>query len=169
MTLSSPLKDVIESGSILILYGGGNSQFGTAQCHGTDIFLSAAITYQGETKVYDVDLAASGERIDGIVVSQAFPFTVDLDKDSDDVFADNTNLKMGIPTVSEEVYLTAKTAATITYGKTVQCDGGFFEDTDWSANESAANVPYAGSMLLQSQEAVTGVSGIEAIFLAKRV
>lgn len=139
------------------------------KANGADLFLTAGVTIQGETaKSHDVDLCAEDEQLSGIIVGQADDAT-DLDKDSDDCFADDVNLKMGVPIPSEEVYLTAGNGMSVTYGKIVQCDGGFFETTDFAAAESAANVPYAGSMLLQALEAVTGVSGSEVIFLAKRV
>jgi len=137
------------------------------KANGNDIFLTAGVTFFGESNA-DVDLCGEDEQLSGIIVGQADDAT-NLDKDSDDPFDDNTNLKMGVPSVGEEVYLTAKTAASVTKGKVVQVDGGFFEDTDFAANESAANVPYAGSMLLQARDAITGISGLEQIFLAKRV
>jgi len=138
------------------------------KCNGADIFLTAGVTIVGETNAYDVDLCAEDEQLSGIVVGRADEAT-DLSKDADSPYADNTNIKMAIPIPGEEVYLTSKSGSTVTKGKIVQCDGGFFENTDFAANESAANVPYAGSMLFQALETVTGVSGVEAIFLAKRV
>lgn len=139
------------------------------KANGSDLFLTAGATIVGETaKTPDVDLCAEDEQLSGIIVGQADDAT-NLDKDSDDTFDDDENLKMGIPIPGEELYLTSGNGMSVTYGKIVQCDGGFFETTDFNANESAANVPYAGSMLLQAQEAVTGVSGVEVIFLSKRV
>jgi len=138
------------------------------KANGSDLFLTAGVTKFGEGNLFDVDLCGEDEQLSGIIVGQADDAT-DLDKDSDDTFADNVNLKMGVPIPGEEMYLTAKVATAITYGVTVQCDGGFFEDTDFTANESAANVPYAGSMLMQSIEARSAVSGLTGIFLAKRV
>lgn len=137
------------------------------RANGADLFLTAGVTVYGESNA-DVDLCGEDEQLSGIIVGQADDAT-DLDKDSDDTFDDDVNLKMGVPSVSEEIFLTSKTASTVTNGKIVQCDGGFFEDNDFAANESAANVPYAGSMLLQARESITGVSGLEYIFLAKRV
>ncbi len=139
------------------------------KANGSDLFLTAGVTIVGETaKSPDVDLCAEDEQLSGIIVGQADDAD-NLDKDSDDTFDDNVNLKMGVPIASEEVYLTAGNGMSVTYGKVVQCDGGFFETTEFDADQSSANVPYAGSMLLQAQEAVTGVSGVEVIFLAKRV
>lgn len=138
------------------------------KANGTDLFLTAGVTKFGESNLFDVDLCGEDEQLSGVIVGQADDAT-NLDKDSDDTFGDGVNLKMGVPIPGEEMYLTAKVATTITYGKVLQCDGGFFEDTDFAANESAANVPYAGSLMFQAIEARTSVSGLTGIILAKRV
>ena len=135
----------------------------------TDNFLTAGLTVFGESNVYDTDLCGEDEPLSGIMVGLADDAT-DMNKDSDDPYTtDNLNIKMGTPIPGEELYLTSKTAISITFGQIVQCDAGFFEDTDFAAAESGANVPYAGSMMMQAREAITGVSGLEDIFLAKRV
>ena len=97
--------------------------------NGADMFLTAGVTIYGESNAYDVDLCAEDEPLSGIVVGRADEAT-NLNKDSDDPIATNTNIKVGVPIPGEELYLTSKTAATVTYGNIVQCDGGFFEDTD---------------------------------------
>lgn len=163
MTLAASLKS--KTHSVWNRRVIGNEE--DVRANGSDLFLTAGVTFFGESNA-DVDLCAEDEQLSGIIVGSADDAT-NLDKDSDDTFADNANLKMGVPSVGEEIFLTATTAASITYGTVVQCEGGFFGDSDFAANESAANVPYAGSMLLQCREAVTGVSGLEYIFLAKRV
>lgn len=163
MTLSASLKS--KTHSVWNLRKNGTEV--DVISNGTDLFLTAGVTKFGETGP-DVDLCAEDERLSGIIVGRSDAAT-DMDKDSDDTYANNINLKMGVPTTGEEIFLTAKTAATVVKDQTLQCDGGFFEDTDFAAAESAANVPYAGSMLLASTEAVTGVSGLEIIFLARRV
>ena len=132
------------------------------------MFLTAGVTKFGEANKYDVDLCAEDEPLSGIIVGQADDAT-DLDKDSDSTFADNVNLKMAVPIPGEEVYLTSANAASVTYGKMIQCEAGFFGDSDFAASISNANVPTAWSQNYQSLEAVTGVSGLEYIFLAKRV
>ena len=139
------------------------------KANGSDLFLTAGVTIFGETaKSPDVDLCAEDEQLSGIIVGQADDAT-DLDKDSDDTFDDDVNLKMGVPIPAEEVYLTTITNSTVTFGKIVHCVGGFFEDVDFAAAQTSANIPYASSMLLQAQETITAASGVEAIFLAKRV
>ena len=164
MTLAASLKSITNSVWNRRIVGNEED----VKANGDDLFLTAGVTIYGESNAYDVDLCAEDEQLSGIIVGQADDAT-DLDKDSDDCFSDDTNLKMGIPIPGEEVYLTAKTAVTVTYGKILQCDGGFFENTDFAAAQTSANVPYAGSMMLQAMEARTGVSGLEGIILAKRV
>jgi len=139
------------------------------KANGADLFLTAGVTIFGETaKSHDVDLCAEDEVLAGIIVGQADDAT-DLDKDSDDTFADDVNLKMGVPIPGEEMYLTAGNGMSVVYGNIVQCDGGFFETTQFATGATSANVPYAGSLMFQALESVTGVSGTEVIFLAKRV
>ena len=162
-TLSARLKS--KTNSVWRRRINGNEK--SVRANGSDLFLGAGVTGFGETAP-DVDLCGEDEQLSGIIVGNAEGAT-NLNNDADNPFDDNVNLKMGIPTVSEEVYLTSKAGSTVTKGKIVQCDGGFFEDSDFNVNESAANVPYAGSLMLQALESVTGVSGIEYIFLAKRV
>lgn len=137
------------------------------KANGSDLFLTAGVTHFGETGK-DVDLCAEDEQLSGIIVGRADDAT-DLDKDSDDTFADNVNLKMGIPIPGEEMYLTSKNNTTVTKGKIVQCDGGFFENNQFAADETFNNVPYAASMMFQAMATVTATSGQETIFLAKRV
>ena len=163
MTLSASLKS--KTHSVWNLRKSGIEV--DVKANGADLFLTAGVTKFGETGP-DVDLCAEDEQLSGIIVGRSDAAT-DMDKDSDDTYADDTNLKMGVPSTGEEIFLTAKTAITVTKDKAVQCDGGFFENTDFAAAESAANVPYAGSMLLVATEAITGISGIEQIFLARRV
>ena len=165
MTLSASLKS--RTNSVWNRRIVGNEV--DVKANGSDLFLTAGVTIVGETaKSPDVDLCAEDEQLSGIITGQADDAS-NLDKDSDDTFDDDANLKMGVPIPSEELYLTAGNGMTATFGKIVQCDGGFFEDVDFTASQTSANVPYAGSMLLQAQETVTGVSGVEVIFLAKRV
>ena len=163
MTLQASLKSITHSVWNRRIVGSEED----VKANGTDLFLTAGVTKFGEGNKFDVDLCAEDEALSGIIVGQADDAT-DLDKDSDDTFSDNVNLKMGVPIPSEEMYLTGKTATSITFGKILQCDGGFFEDTDFSAGACTVNVPWL-SMMFQSIEAVTGVSGLEIIFLAKRV
>lgn len=137
--------------------------------NGTDNFLTAGLTIFGESNAYDLDLCGEDEQLSGIMVGLADEAT-DMNKDSDDPYTDdNLNVKLATPIPGEELYLTTTTAGTVTFGKIVHCVAGFFKDTDFVAAESGANVPYAGSLMMQARETITAVSGLEDIFLAKRV
>lgn len=155
MTLSVPLKTYIQTGGVLISYGGGQSQFFTAYCNGSDIFITAAITFQGETNVYDVDLAASGERVDGIVIGQAFPAYTDLDKDSDDPYDDNTEIRCYKPINRDKLYATTTTNTSITKDAWVKYVDGFLT--------SATNKNDAIGKLDNGGTAITGASTTEYI------
>lgn len=163
MTLATPLKDLTHSVWNRRIVGNEVPK----QTTGTDIFLTAGVTIFGQTGI-DIDLCAEDEPLSGIVVGRSDDAT-DLDADSDDCYAADVNVNMGIPIPGEEVYLTSITNEDIAIGVIVQCDGGFFETNDFAAGSTSANVPYAASMMLQCLETVTGASGVEAIFLAKRV
>lgn len=155
MTLSSPLKTVSEGAGVLIRYGGGVSQFFTCKCNGSDIFLTAAITFQSETNTEDVDLAASGERVDGIVIGEAFPQKIDLEKDSDDTFDNNTFIRCYKPIAQDMLYATATTNETITKDDWVKYSGGFLT--------AATNKNDAIGRLDNGGVAVTGISAQEQI------
>ena len=89
------------------------------------IFITALVTRKGETAgTPEVDLAAKGEPIAGVIVGQAWAAT-DLSKDSDDPYADGTYLLMERLYIGDQVWLTAKTNTAIAFGGSVQCDGGF--------------------------------------------
>lgn len=155
MTLSVVLKTAVETNDILIRYGGGVSQFFTILTNGSDIFLTAAVTFQSETNTDDVDLVASGERVDGIVVSEAFPFKIDFDKSSDDPFDDNSWIRCYRPIRGDLLYATAATATTIAKDDWVKYSGGFLT--------GATNKDDAIGRLANGGVAVTGASGVEQI------
>ena len=155
MTLSSPLKTVSQSGGVLIRYGGGVSQFSPAKCNGSDIFLTAAITFQSETNKEDIDLAASTERVDGIVIGNAFPAYVDMDKDSDDCFDDNTWVRCYRPISGDELYATVATATSIRKDGWVKYADGFLT--------SATDRDDGIGKLANGGAAITGVSNTEQI------
>ena len=155
MTLSVALKTVAEGGSVLISYGGGQSQFFTACCNGSDIFLTAAITFQNETNTYDIDLAASGERVDGIVVAEAFPYKVDLTKSSDSCFTDNTWVICYKPIAQDILYATTTTNTSISKDAWVKYVDGFLTSAS-NKNDAIGKLNYAGA-------AVTAASATEFI------
>jgi hypothetical protein len=92
------------------------------------IFISALVTIKGETALSaEVDLAAKGEPVHGVITGQAWAAR-DMSKDSDSPFADGTYLLMERLDPGDQVWLTGKTNVDITFGSSVQCDGGFIID-----------------------------------------
>jgi len=128
MTLSVSIANTSNFNSVLIRYGGGVSQFFPAKCNGDDIFLTAAITFQSETNKEDIDLAASGERVDGIVVSEIWPITVDLDKDSDDCFDNDTWVRCYRPIARDLLWATTATNTSITKDDWVKYVDDFYKE-----------------------------------------
>ena len=122
MTLSSPLKTVTQSNGII--YKGGDGRYVTVRANGTDLFLTALVTAYGETAP-DVDLAGLGEPVSGVITGQMFPYKVDLDKDSDDTFDDDTWLQMYVPKDGDQLYLTVATNTSISYLGWFKASGGF--------------------------------------------
>lgn len=159
MTLSSALETVAVNHDVLIKFGGGPSQFFPALCNGSDIFMTAAITFQNETNKWDVDLCASGERVDGIVVGEAFPTKVDLTKDSDDCFSDNTYIRCYAPIAQDQLWATVTTATSISKDGWAKYVGGFLT--------SATNKNDAVCKLDNGGTAITGASSTEQIASVK--
>ena len=155
MTLSSSLETVSDSNGVLIKYGGGVSQFFTACCNGTDIFLTAAVTFQSETNKYHIDLAASGERVDGIVIGKAWPTSYDFDNDSDDPYDNNQWVRCYKPISRDLLYATVATATSITKDDWVKYSGGFLT--------GATSKDDAIGRLANGGVAITGVSATEQI------
>ena len=155
MTLASSLETVSDSNGVLIKYSTSKSSYLTAQCNGADIFLTAAVTFQSETNTQDVDLAASGERVDGIVIGEAYPTKYDLSKDSDDPFADNTWIRCYKPEPRDMLYATVATATSITKDDWVKYADGFLT--------GATNKNDAIGRLANGGVAITAASGTEQI------
>jgi hypothetical protein len=154
MTLNTSLANKAKGG-IIVKGEGGAMQFGTAKCNGSDIFLTAAITFQNETNEEDVDLAASGERVDGIVVSDAFPITNDLSHDSDDPFDDDEWIRYYKPQRGDVLYGTVKTNTSISKDNWVKFEDGYLvEATD--KDDAIGKLTNGGS-------AVSAASGTEKI------
>jgi len=107
-----------------------------ASSGGATIFITALVTRKGETAASpEVDLAAKGQPIAGVIVGEAWAAT-DLTKDSDSPYADGSWLLMERIYPGDQVWLTAKTNTAITFGGSVQVDGGFiinFAYTDAAA------------------------------------
>jgi len=154
MTLSVRLRNKTDSGGVLIKANGGNDQYKTVQANGGDLFLTAAVTRQNESDP-DVDLAGSGERVDGIIVSEAWPNKVDLTKDSDSTFDDDDWLRMYEPIAGDELYATVVANQSLTVNQYVKYVDGFLT-TSTRANAIG-----------QALEAVTGASTVEVIIAIK--
>jgi len=166
MTLASPLKTVMgDTGDIIRKHVGQGGSTTLVRANGSDLFLGAVVTFSGETvNDPDVDLCAKGEQPDGIIIGPAYS-AVDLDKDSDDCYDDNTWLTMYTPLPGEEIYLTVKTNTSISYGARVQVDGGFL--IPWAYTNATEVTDVLESVIGKSMTAVTAVASTEAIALIR--
>ena len=154
MTLSSRLATVTQSHSVI--YKGGNGRTIKAKANGSDIFLTCLVTIYGETNGYDVDPAGASEPVSGVVVCQYTPYLVNLAKDSDSCFTDNTDLGVYIPEVGDQLYLTVATAQSITKGNYFKVTtGGFIVQGT------------KGTSLGRVLAVITGASGYEKIVLCE--
>jgi hypothetical protein len=164
MTLASPLKTVIGRDGSIIRYG-GNGKKSKVRANGADLFIGAIVTRVGETEDDpDVDLCAKGEAPSGIILGPADD-AIDLDKDSDDCFADDTWLLMYEWERNDEIYLTVKTNTALTVYVEVQVDGGFI--IPWAyVNASEATDTRIGVMGA-CQNAVSAVASTETVVLVK--
>lgn len=166
MTLASPLKTVIGNRhSIIKLRAGLGGTIKLVRSNGADLFISAAVTYSGETASDpDVDLCAKGEQPDGIIIGPAYD-AIDLDKDSDDTFADNTWLYMYSPLPGEEIYMTTKTNSAIDYGARVQVDGGFL--IAFTYGDATEETDLLQSVVGKTLTAISATASTEKIALIK--
>lgn len=164
MTLASPLKTVIGRNGTIIRVGGGGKHH-KVRANGDDLFITAMVTRTGETADDpDVDLCGKGETINGIIFGE-WNKTVDLDKDSDDCFADNTWLDMYEPLPGEEVYITIKTNTAITVFTLVQCEAGF--GIAWAYTDGTEATDTLRSIAGQSQNTISAVASTETICLIR--
>jgi|GEM_PF-3877383 len=160
MTLASPLKTVLgRNGSIIRKMMGSGGRFEKVRANGTDIFITAFVTRTGETDP-DVDLCAKGEHCDGIIYGP-WSGDVDLDKDSDDCYDDNTWLMMYVPVNGDEIYFTAKTNSAIGKGDLVQVDGGFGIAFAYADGTEATDT--LQSVVGTCQDAVTAAASTEKV------
>ena len=152
MTLATALKDKIQGA--IVIRGRGRTE--TVQANGSDIFLTAIVTAYGET-VPSVDLAGLGEPVGGVIIEEQFPYSVDLDKDSDDCFDDDTWLGMYVPEDGDLLYLTVATNSTIAQDYWFKASGGFIVSSDKA--DALGTVVEPGG--------ITAVSGTEQIALCR--
>lgn len=164
MALASPLKTVIGRDGSIIRYG-GNGKISKVRANGSDLFISAIVTRVGETENDpDVDLCAKGEAPSGIIIGVADGAT-DLDKDSDDCYADNTWLLMYEWERNDEIYLTVKTNTALTVYVEVQVDAGFI--IPWAYVDAAEATDTRIGVMGAVQNAVSAVVGTETCVLVK--
>ena len=155
-------------GGVIVKRSSATRIIDTLRQQGTDGFLSACVTIFGETNIYDVDLTREDEPNTGIIVGEAGEPT-DLNKDSDSPFTTaGQKLKIMVPVPGDVFYCTAKVNVTVTYGAAVQADGGFVEDSDWSANESAANI-HPLNIIGQALEAISAQSSFSELMQVMKV
>ncbi len=162
MTLASPLKTVIgRNGSII--RKGGHGTYHKVRANGADLFINAAVTRTGEAADDpDVDLCGAGENIDGYIIGPADD-AVDLDKDSDDTYADNTWLLMYKPGIGDEIYITIKTNTAITVNTLVQIEAGF--GIPWAYVNATELTDTMRSIAGLSRTTVAAVASTETICL----
>jgi len=155
-------------GGVIVKRSSATRIIDTLRQSGTDGFLTACVTIYGESNIYDVDLTAEDEPNTGIIVGEAGEPT-DLNKDSDSVFATaGQKLKIMVPVPGDVFYCTAKVNTTVTYGAAVQADGGFVEDSDWSATPTSANI-HPLNIIGQALEAVTAQSSFTELMQIMKV
>ena len=129
------------------------------------IFLTALITFAGETAgTPEVDLAVTGEKVDGIIVGKAWDAT-DLSKDSDSPYADGVYLFMEEIEIGDEFYVTAKTNTAIDYKERVMADGGF--GAPYAYTDASEITDTLQSVIGTAMEAVTATASTEKLFLVK--
>jgi len=167
MTLASPLKTVMgRNGSIVRT--GIRGKILKVRANGSDLYLGAPVTFTGETANNpDVDLCAAGEQPDGVIIDAdpSSTYHGDLDKDSDDPYADNTLLLMYIPIAGDEIYMTVKTNTALTVYTRVQVEAGYlilFAYTDGTQLTDTLE-----SVIGKTLTAVTAVASTETIALIR--
>lgn len=162
MTLASPLKTVIgRNGSII--RKGGKGTYHKVRANGADLFIGAAVTRTGESADDpDVDLCGAGENIDGYIVGPADD-AIDLDKDADDPYADNTWLLMYKPGIGDEIYIVIKTNTAITVNTLVQIEAGF--GIAWAYTDSTELTDTLRSIAGLARNTISAVAATETVCL----
>jgi hypothetical protein len=166
MTLTSPLKSEISGNSVIRKRSGAGGRYEIVRANGADLFLGALVTFKGETASDpDVDLSATGEPVNGVIVGPAYD-ALDLDKDSDDCYADNTWLIMYVPAPGDELYLTMATNTAGTYGEWVTHSGGFVNG-DFSYADGSADTDTMQDVIGSLQETISAATGVEKVCLVR--
>ena len=162
MSLSVRLVTALGTNSIVRK---GAGKYKKVRANGSDLFLTAGVTKTGETAGNpDVDLAAVGEVVFGIITGTA-DSGVDLSKDADSPYADNTWLMMYIPDVNDEVYMTILSATVVTEYTRIGISAGFIAPFTYADGTSITDTTngYVGIAL----EAGAGATATEYIILVQ--
>lgn len=157
MTLATRLASVTQSHGVI--YKGGNGRTMKAKCNGSDMFLTCLVTIYGETNDYDIDPAGAGEPVSGVIVCEYNPYKVNLAKDSDSKFDDNSDVGVYIPQMGDQIYLTVATNQSITKGNYVKVTTGGYIIQGTKGTSLGRLAP--------GQDAITAVSGTEQIALVE--
>ena len=152
MVLAARLAATTQSGGVIYRKNADGGVTVMRRANGADIFLTAIVTSQGETAP-DVDLATTGQTIEGVVVGSYIPYEVDLSRDSDNPYPDNTELQIYKPVNGDWLYGTVATATALVIETFVDQQGGFL-----IAGTRDDHIGIA-------KQAAAGVSGTERIIL----
>jgi hypothetical protein len=164
VSIKTRLASEVSGNSVIRKRAGSGGRFQPVRANGTDIFLTALVTFHGETASMDVDMCAKGEAVFGVIVGPSYT-ALDLAKDYDSPYSDNTYLQMYIPVHGDQIYLTSKVNSSITYGHYVQCDGGFI--IDFAFANSAEATDTIQSVVGAALEAITGATSVVQICLVQ--
>lgn len=157
MTLGTRLASVTQSHGVV--YKGGMGRTMKAKANGSDLFLTCLVTVYGETNAYDVDPCGAGEPINGVVVCEYKPYKVNLAKDSDSKFDDNSDLGVYVPQSGDQIYCTVATNQSIAIGDYVKVTTGGYIITGTKGTSFGRLAP--------GQAAITAVSATEQIALVE--
>ena len=136
MTLKASLISKLGYEGSIVQASGIGGRYVRVRANGADLFIGAAVTIYGETASDpDVDLCATGEVPSGYITGPADD-ALDLDKDADDAYADNTYLMMYVPAQGDRLLLCANTdtSLAVTRGGPVYALAGFVQDATIGTN-----------------------------------
>ena len=159
VALSSTLRTLAIS---TLLFKGQWSRVEDRFTDGTDIFIGAAVTEDGETQP-DIDLCGEIEAISGFVLGYCPQLeTIDAEgyyyRDYDHPFGDGKWVRVGVPQQGMIFLVLTGTEKTIGRGDKIKCVDGVFEAADTNDNYQ-----------MIAAEAVTGASNTRKYFYARWV
>jgi len=150
---------LISHGISNLIYKGQWKRVVDRTVNGTDIFIGAAVTEDGETQP-DIDLCAEIEAILGFVLGYVPQLeTIDSQgyyyRDEDHPFPDNSWVRVGIPEPEMVIFVCSGTEKTIGRGDKIKCVDGLWEKADTNDNYQ-----------MISKEDVTGAENTRKYFYA---